>query len=307
MKLDKNFKPLNLAGMQKLEPLAFKKAGIVLSSTTGLPVKSATAVATKTATTVVKGIKAPEPFNLIAKGKVTNSSITNVLSGIPGSVIQAQALTEFISTKKVGSVFGGKSNFTGSGFNKNINSYRDYKVTLGNASDGSKPIFWGDPRVESFKGAGFTKSGWNTVIVAADRGFGGFSLINAEKLNLIVKEAIKRRKLSAWTRSAVGERGWSLSHLARELSSTVGRDAKQFFTWAHEMGHQIHYHAGTPKIPAGVKRITQNAATSDNEWFAEHFAAWLVDREALFSLDPVAARFIDDVVDAASKKSRFGT
>jgi hypothetical protein len=38
MKLDKNFKPLNLAGMQKLEPLAFERAGITLNPDTGLQI-----------------------------------------------------------------------------------------------------------------------------------------------------------------------------------------------------------------------------------------------------------------------------
>lgn len=37
MRLDKNFKPLNLAEMKKLEPLAFKRAGITLNPETGLP------------------------------------------------------------------------------------------------------------------------------------------------------------------------------------------------------------------------------------------------------------------------------
>ena len=38
MKLDKNFKPLTLAEMQKLEPLAFERAGITLNPATGLPI-----------------------------------------------------------------------------------------------------------------------------------------------------------------------------------------------------------------------------------------------------------------------------
>jgi hypothetical protein len=37
MRLDKNFKPLNLEQMQKLEPLAFERAGIKLNPETGLP------------------------------------------------------------------------------------------------------------------------------------------------------------------------------------------------------------------------------------------------------------------------------
>jgi len=38
LRLDKNFKPLTLAEMQKLEPLAFVKAGINLNPATGLPI-----------------------------------------------------------------------------------------------------------------------------------------------------------------------------------------------------------------------------------------------------------------------------
>jgi len=38
LRLSKNFKPLTLAEMQKLEPLAFEKAGITLNPATGLPI-----------------------------------------------------------------------------------------------------------------------------------------------------------------------------------------------------------------------------------------------------------------------------
>ena len=38
LRLSKNFKPLNLAEMQKLEPLAFEKAGVNLNPVTGLPI-----------------------------------------------------------------------------------------------------------------------------------------------------------------------------------------------------------------------------------------------------------------------------
>ena len=38
MRLNKSFKPLTLAEMKKLEPLAFEKAGITLNLATGLPI-----------------------------------------------------------------------------------------------------------------------------------------------------------------------------------------------------------------------------------------------------------------------------
>jgi hypothetical protein len=38
LRLSKNFDPLSLAEMQKLEPLAFDKAGITLNPATGLPI-----------------------------------------------------------------------------------------------------------------------------------------------------------------------------------------------------------------------------------------------------------------------------
>jgi hypothetical protein len=48
-------------------------------------------------------------------------------------------------------------------------------------------------------------------------------------------------------------------------------------------------------------RLTEAASANDAEWFAETFAAWVLDRAALLKIDPDAVRFIDEMIAKASR------
>ena len=98
------------------------------------------------------------------------------------------------------------------------------------------------------------------------------------------------------------DRAWSFSYEARKNLS-LGDDRDSLLTWLHELGHQVKYRGGNVTIPKDIVRLTQYSTTNDSEWFAEHFVAWIIDREALMLTDPAAVRIIEDAIENAMKKT----
>ncbi|ELR65858.1 mu-like prophage Flumu F protein [Photobacterium marinum] len=134
---------------------------------------------------------------------------------------------------------------------------------------------------------GFTAGSWNLVVVkakASDR----FTKVDARQLQQAIVRAIRKGGTDA--------RYWSFSAAAE---SHLNSSARVVTTWAHEMGHQVYYKAGKPVIPPEVKgkqSLTRYGATNDSEWFAEHFAAWLLASKKLGELYPVINDYINDWV-----------
>lgn len=90
-------------------------------------------------------------------------------------------------------------------------------------------------------------------------------------------------------------KGWSASSAKGEASDAT----RNFVTYMHELGHQIHYAAGRPAKPGDAKNLTRYSEKNDNEYFAEHFAAWMIDADRFARYDPVGAAFIEDTVNRA--------
>lgn len=65
--------------------------------------------------------------------------------------------------------------------------------------------------------------------------------------------------------------------------------------WLHEIGHQVHFAAGTPDPPT-TRSLSRYAKTDSQEWFAEHFSAWVLDRDALAKWDSAVADFFDNIM-----------
>lgn len=88
-------------------------------------------------------------------------------------------------------------------------------------------------------------------------------------------------------------------------SNAKTRSAYEFSTYLHEMGHQVHYTINTPLYPEDVEGcLTNYSTTNSREWFAEHFAAWMLDAEGYAKLDPIGAKFIEDSLKQAVKADR---
>ena len=90
-------------------------------------------------------------------------------------------------------------------------------------------------------------------------------------------------------------KGWSASSAKGEASAAT----RNFVTYMHELGHQVHYAAGLPVKPKDAKNLTRYSEKNDNEYFAEHFAAWMIDADRFARYDPVGAAFIEDTVNRA--------
>jgi hypothetical protein len=96
-----------------------------------------------------------------------------------------------------------------------------------------------------------------------------------------------------------GNKQWSLSHIVRTASES-GDNGGALVTWLHEIGHQVHYKAGKPRMPVPYGHgVTQYSLSNDFEWHAEHFAMWLLNRDALAKWDEGIAVYFDKLLEAA--------
>jgi len=138
---------------------------------------------------------------------------------------------------------------------------------------------------------GFTAASWGHVVVK------GNAKINLRKN----KESIALDLLFG-AKKAIKDNAWS-------VTDAVGDNASVISTWIHEIGHQVHYWAKLPKKPPG-EAITRYAEYNDKEFHAEHFSAWLLNRDALLAHDESIALYFDDLIDTAiastTKSQRAG-
>lgn len=137
---------------------------------------------------------------------------------------------------------------------------------------------------------GFTSRSWNHVVVKAKA---------ADNLNKIDIAALTESLAEAVRLGKTADRLWSFSAAANQAQ---GNPARAFATWAHEMGHQVYFKAGSPALLAELKgraSLTRYGGRNDDEWFAEHFAAWLLSPQALNQALPEAHQFISEVVEKA--------
>jgi hypothetical protein len=147
---------------------------------------------------------------------------------------------------------------------------------------------------------GFTSPSWDHVVVKA-RTSDKLAAVSSSELS----DAVGRAILDAVAGTGpMDGRWWSFSKAAETL---VNSPARVVCTWAHEMGHQVYYKAGRPEIPpqlsprkaGGRPSLTRYGGTNDSEWFAEHFAAWLLAPGELNQALPDAFAFITDMVERA--------
>lgn len=73
-------------------------------------------------------------------------------------------------------------------------------------------------------------------------------------------------------------------------------------TYTHEMGHQVHYAAGQPSLPAGVKWTpSKYGATNADEQFAETFVQYVHAPEQLKKANPAAYEWVSKALKKALK------
>jgi len=138
---------------------------------------------------------------------------------------------------------------------------------------------------------GFTAASWGHVVVKGNA-----------KINLTKNKSNMALDLLFGTQKAIKDNAWS-------ITDRISPDASIISTWVHEVGHQVHYWAKLPKKPPG-KAITRYAEYNDKEFHAEHFSAWLLNRDALLEHDKSIALYFDNLIDTAiasmSKSTKAG-
>ncbi|MDK9520151.1 phage minor head protein [Vibrio parahaemolyticus] len=133
---------------------------------------------------------------------------------------------------------------------------------------------------------GFTAKSWSHVVIKA-KSTDSFKSVDASQIELAIERILKG-----------GATPWSFSSSVREeMKSNAAGVA---LTWAHEIGHQVYYKAGKPVLSEALlsQAITQYSKTNADEWFAEHYVAWLFSPKALQQSKPDVYDFIQQVTES---------
>ena len=144
--------------------------------------------------------------------------------------------------------------------------------------------------------AGYTTFLWNHVVITSDsRGRDGPFAASSEKLKQSADRIFEANAEDELTRDVMAF-PFSVSGSVRD------RDSSDMMTYIHEMGHQVHAKAGLPAVPMTIKGSATNyGAANEEEWFAEHFALWMLDAPRYEQLDPAGAQFIRDSLTKATE------
>ena len=94
----------------------------------------------------------------------------------------------------------------------------------------------------------------------------------------------------------------TLSAIVRRWTDSANHGGAMV-TWLHELGHQVYFKSGSGFIPFDRHKqsLTTYATTSIDEWHAEHFAAWVLNREALAKWNSDIAVYFDNLIEKAMK------
>ncbi|PTP90099.1 phage minor head protein [Vibrio splendidus] len=129
---------------------------------------------------------------------------------------------------------------------------------------------------------GFTSPHWSHVVVKA-KSTDSLRRVTIQQLHEAITRALELSKNNPQ---------FSLSTVVKAMH---GDSARVLNTWAHEMGHQVHFKAGSPLAPIR-HGITQYSQYNEYEWFAEHFVAWLFAPDELSEAYPEIFNFITDTI-----------
>jgi len=217
------------------------------------------------------------PSALSTLSGVGASEINQVLRGLDQAKDQLNKLSEFAKEKGIKTLFLkqselGANNKAASAVVGKVNEYLGSTLGLYN---------YGHRRASRTNG--FTSASFNHVVVKAATKH----RIKKDNIDNIVQDI--NNAVASVIES--GE-AWSVS------SSTTLDAAQLIITWAHEIGHQVHYWAGSPKAPSKAVKLTQYSHQNNYEYHAEHFVLWLLARD---KLDKKTANYFDELIDSAIK------
>lgn len=189
---------------------------------------------------------------------------------------------------------------------KNIKTVLIKQAEMGKRSQASLKI---EPDLEDYLDLGrFTRHYYTTANASRTN---GFTWSNQDHVVVKVKSNTRFKKaeladLSQSVDDAIlllreDRQQWSLSHIVRNATKS-GDNGGALVTWLHEVGHQVHFKAGLPRQPVPHDYgITQYGVYNEKEWHAEHFAMWVLNRDALAKWDESVAIYFDELIKKAIK------
>ncbi|MCK8043932.1 phage minor head protein [Shewanella sp. 1CM18E] len=223
----------------------------------------------------------PDSFSTV-KG-VTNASLNQALNVIKqtSSAEQVDLLGKFMQQYKIKSLFlkqaeMGASNAGAKAIEQSVAEY------LKNDHFRTRRLY----TTNGYRRAwGFTSSSYDNVNVKVA------STIRLDKM--VVNELRQGVKLAAMF-NAEQKTVFSMSALIRSQSVSAHHGGT-LVTWLHEVGHQLHFKAGSPPRPM-AKHLTRYSNSNYYEWHAEHFTAWVLNRNALAEFSPEIAEYFDKLI-----------
>lgn len=206
---------------------------------------------------------------------VNAAELSRVLEQLPSA--QLAAFQAFLTTHEIKTLVLKQSEMTGKAKGRALVSpIEDYLQT------GARMPIVNFYHRQPSRTYGFTNRHWRHVVVKA-KSTDSLRRVTVQQLQEAIEQAMQ---LSA------SNKVYSLSTVIQAMH---GDNARIINTWLHEMGHQIHFRAGSPKPPVS-DAITQYAAVNEFEWFAEHFVMWLLTPEQLNARQPDIFNFITDTL-----------
>lgn len=232
--------------------------------------------------------KAGEPGVLSTASKVNQGSLENAIASMPGNEQQREQFSKFMQAHPIKTLFIKASEM--SSRNKASRDLADkVKGFLGSNTPPFPQMAYTVRNATRINGFTFQRSEHVVVKVKAGTSLTGFK---GEALRQAVGDAIEL--------AAKGERTWSFSHQVAQVVGSSDDATRVVSTWIHEVGHQVHFWSGDGIPPVRLaESITTYGRTNAREWHAEHFLAWLVNREALARWNPSVASYFDNLVEGA--------
>ncbi len=194
---------------------------------------------------------------------VNAKSLSQVLDGFDGP--ERELLAAFLQENDIKTLFLKSSEIGGKSY-KSLDIAKDVEDYL----QSGRPSLLNYYHRQPTRTNGFTATNWNHVVVKA-KGTDSLNKLTATQLGEAIERAIDERGLERW---------WSFSQSAKVM---YGEAARVAVTWAHEIGHQVYFKAGQPDITKlfELASLTQYGRSNPQEWFSEHFIAWLYAPAAL--------------------------
>jgi len=306
LQLGKQFQPLTLygrdlpgggreMGMRELEPLAFQRAGLdmLTSAPRSARMPTLTAQAQLQADEVLSSAFSTSQFgtkdtiNLIYKN-INTTEIAKLQEFIKQKDIRTVIVSErqmSIKTKTSRDIFPQVFNYLESQESTRLRT----RLGAGRITNN----LYATNRASVVNG--FTSSAYNHVVVK--------NKVTSNVKNHAEIASNMQKLVADYAKLPADNMPWSLSDgMQRIYKSEAGAMST---TLLHELGHQVHYYAGSPQFPKVLNnsRLTKYSLSNSAESHAEHFAAWAINRTALASKSQELAEYFDDLMEKALKSN----